>query len=913
VEANRRCDVVGAGLGRLTVRIVSRLRALWWNLARRDRVDAALDDEMRAYIDLLADEYERGGLSPAESRRAAFVATQGVEQVKESARDAWVGNAITVMSRELGYALRSLRRSPVFVTTAIVSLGIGIGGATAIFTVIEAAFLRPLPAVGDGDRLISAERLRVVTSELDEFSYLDYRDLRTRATTLDGVAAFDGTSLRLEAPSGTQSAMVSYVSDNFFDVLRVRPFAGRFIDASDGAGAGASPVVVLGFDLWQQRFGGDLRVIGTTVRLERHPFTVIGIAPKGFIGAMRLHEMELWVPFGAMMNLPSSDYFESRGWRWLRIVARLAPAATVEGAQRELSGIAAQLAQAYPVNTGRDIRVFAGAGMTEDERVDAIKVPRLLSSAVALLLLIACANVAGLALVRAAAKRRELATRLALGASRGSLVRQRFVEGTTLAVGSSALGALIARALVHSGTITNTAVGISNLDITIDARMLAVSIVVACITAILVSVAPALHVSRTQLSVLIKDGSGGAVGSRSPGQRLLVVAQVAIALVLISSASVIYGAAERALHADLGFEPRGLTDGWQSMWSSGYDSSRYESYYRELLARVKAEPGVVAAAWISAIPPQWSSFSSVYRRGEEPPPGTIAASESQLGTRVYVDAVSIGLFDVMRIPLIAGRDFTDRDDGRSPSVAIVSRRLANRLWPNESAVGKLIAWPSTRGPRRAPLEIVGVVGDVRRASLADESSMVMYVPYRQHPDFNHILVMRGPGNVAPSGSIVTRLAHSIDPTLRAASGDPILAHINAQMRTQRIASIWVGVFGAIAVLLAAIGLYGVVAQNVLRRTRELAVRAALGATPNALLALILGDGMRITAMGGIVGAAATLAGLKLLHKLFAVVDLVDARLVIVAGAALIGVMILASYLPARWAARMNPVDALRSD
>ena len=283
-------------------------------------------------------------------------------------------------------------------------MGLGIGGATAIFTAIEAAFLRPLPAVGDGDRLVSAERLRVVTSELDDFSYLDYRDVRAHAASLTGVAAYNGTPLVLRAPSGTAPAWVSYVSDNFFDVLHVRPIAGRLIDASDGVADGANRVVVLGFDLWQQRFGGDPNVVGSTVQLEHRPFTVIGIAPKGFIGAMRLHRMELWVPFGAMPDLPASDYFGARGFRWLRIVARLAPTATVASTQRELSGIATQLAREYPADNGRDIRVFAGAGMTADERVDAFRLPRLLSAAVALLLLIACANVAGLSLVRAASR-----------------------------------------------------------------------------------------------------------------------------------------------------------------------------------------------------------------------------------------------------------------------------------------------------------------------------------------------------------------------------------------------------------------------------------------------------------------------------------------------------------------------------
>lgn len=893
------------------MRFVTRLRSLWWNLAHREQVDAALDDEVRAYVELMAAEHERAGMSPADARRAALIATRGVDNVKEATRDAWMGNGIAVAARELRYALRSLRRSPAFAAIAIATLGIGIGGATAIFTAVEAVFLRPLSAVSEPERLISAERIEVATSVLDDFSYQDYRDLRAQATTLAGLAAYNGTSVMLKSNSGSARAWVSYVSDNFFDVLRVRPVAGRFIDASDGVAAGANPVVVLGFDLWQQRFGGDPGVIGSTVQLDLKRFTVIGVAPPKFIGAMRLHRMELWIPFGSLFA--TSDNFESRGWRWLRLVGRLAPAASVKDAQRELSGMAAQLASAYPVNKGRDIRVFAGAGMTADEREEAIRLPRLLTIAVSLLLLIACANVAGLQLVRAAAKRRELATRLALGASRAALVRQRFVEGGVLAVGAAVLGTLVAQALVRSASIANTVIGMSDLDVGINWRVLGASLAIACVTATLMSIAPALQVSRTRLGTLIRDGGGGAVGIRSRGQRLLVVVQVAASLVLLSAASTIYGAVQRLRHVDPGFDPRGVTYAYVRVASTGYDSVGIVNFYRELVTRARSEPGITGAALTSTnSPASWAPRYRVFRRGEELPPDRLAGPISEGDVRAYFSTVSPGWFDVMRIPLLTGRDFTEHDDDHAPPVAVISRRLAQQLWPNQSALGKSLAWPSSR-VRRPPLEIVGVVADTRHASLADPPAMVVYRPFAQTSGENRVLVLRGLGESAPTLLTAQRLVTRVSSHAEVDGGATLVEHIDDAMQAQRVATAWIGVFGVIALLLAAIGLYGVIAQTVLARTRELAVRAALGATPRGLLALVVGDGIRLAIAGVVVGAIVSLSGMQFLRKQVVSVELVDARVAALAVVALAVAMLAASYLPARWAARLNPIDALRSD
>jgi predicted permease len=897
------------------MRLRTLLRSLWWNIVHRDRVNRALDDEVRSYVDLLAAEYERNGMVPMVARRAALVDTGGVERVKDAARDAWIGATLATTTRELRYALRSLRRSPAFVAIAVVTLAIGIGGATAVFSVINASLLRPLPAVAEPDRLVSVERV-APDKTLDEFTYPDYLDARAQATTLTGLAAYDGTSMTLEDRAGSTRAWVSYVSDNFFSVLGVHAHLGRFISPSDMTSGGTHPVVVLGDDVWRTRFGSDPAAIGATLKLNGVVLTIIGVAPPGFIGAMKLHHMDLWMPLTLVPQIAQigeDDFLESRRGGWFRLVARLGPGRKVADAQRDLDVISMRLAAEYSENKGRGVRAFTGAGMLEDERIDASRMPRLLAMAVALLLLIACANVASLSLVRASAKRRELATRLALGASRASLVRHLSIEGAVLAACATALGILIAQALVRSASIVGTIGAVSPKDIHADARVLGVSIATTVLTAMLVSVFPGLQVSRTQVGLVMKDGTGGAV-RRSRGQRTLVVVQVAASLVLLASAAMIFSAFQRALTANLGFEPRGLTYGFVDVKSAGYDSTRTTAFYQEFLDRAHAEPSVAGAALTSILAPApWATTTQIFRRGEEPPPGERSAQDVVTPFRAYPEHVSPALFDVMRIPIVFGRAFTASDDERSTPVVIVSRRLANAMWPNTNPIGQFISWPSRTNVRRLPMQVVGVVGDTRHVSVTSPMSPVMYVPLAQHPTNNVVLVVRARGEPTQAVAGFRRIVGAIDPRVVPRGDGIILDRIDQQVRPHRTASAWIGVFGVVALLLAAIGLYGVVAQGVLQRTRELAVRSALGATPHSLLALVLREGMRLAASGAVVGAFAALLALRVLKNLFEGMASTDATAGVAAAVVLGAAMLAASYLPARRAARLNPVDALRCD
>jgi predicted permease len=891
-------------------RLVARLRSLWWNLARRDQVERALDDELRTYVDLLAADYVRAGMPPELARRAALVDAGGIEQVKEATRDAWVGNAFATGARELRYALRSLRRAPGFLAIAVATLAIGIGGATAVFTVIKASLLQPLPAAAEPERLVTVERVQQ-TRVIAEFSFPDYKDLNERTTALTGLAGFNGTSMALENATGSARAWISFVTDNFFTVLGVRPAVGRFFVPE----ASETEVIVLGHALWQKRFGGATSAIGSTVKLDGNVFTIVGVAPPGFIGGMTTNRMDAFIPFApggrSSIALGSIDLADRRD-SWLRLVGRLAPGKSVDDAQRELAALAGQLAAAYPTNQGRSVQVWRGTGMTTEERAEISRVPRLLAMAVALLLLIACGNVASLSLVRAASRRRELATRVALGASRAALVRQVALEGVVIAAGAGVLGVVIARLLVRSATLVRTVVSMSDLDLGMDMRVLAVALAAATLTAILVSLMPALQIFRLSPGAVLKDG-GGAVRRRTGGQRALVAAQVAASLVLLTAAAIVFSAFQRVLAAHDGFNPRGLTDAMLQVDKSLPDTARQIAFFHAVLARAESEPDVAGAAVASTVPPfQWSSRATVFRRGEEPPREALLGRELELGLRVSASRVSRRFFDVMKIPVVRGRAFTASDDARSEHVAIVTRRMAEALWPGRDPIGQYIAWPAVKGPARAPLRVVGVAEDTREVSLAGDPPLAMYVPFEQHPGTNLLLVLRGRSSAVTPASL-RRIVAAVNPDVTVLGGRTLLDRLEDEVRPQRTASAWIGVFGAIALLLSAIGLYGIVAQSVLQRTRELAVRSALGATPGGILVTVLGDGMRLAAIGGVVGLAGSVGAQRVLRSLFSGIEAGDIRPATLAAALIALAMLAATYVPARRASKLNPVDALRSD
>jgi len=892
----------------------ARMRSLWRRLIRRSRAEAALDNELHAYVELLAAEYEAQGLSPGAARRAALLEVGGIEQAKEATRDAWAGDMLATGIRELRYALRTLRRSPGFVGVAVVTLGLGIGGATAVFTIIKGSLLRPLPAVEAADRLVTVERQQAGQKDPD-FSYPDYRDLREGSTSLSGLAAYNGTSMALETDGGTTRAWVSYVSDNFFDVLGVSPAAGRFFPGVNGGDP--TEVVVLGYDLWQQRFGGSPRAIGAPIRLEGIVFTVIGVAPPGFIGAMAPYPMEAWIPFaqGSAVSPVLSRWvdLESRRNDWLRLVGRLVPGRDVAAAQADLAAVAARLEAVDPANRGRSVHVSGGAGMSAEERARLSRVPHLLASTVGLLLLIACGNVASLSLVRAAARRRELVTRLALGASRAALVRQVSFEGIVIAAGAGLLGVLSARLLVQSTTLVQTVIPMDGVDLRMDLRVLAIAVAASTLTAVIVALTPSLQILRVQPGAVLKDG-GTTLRRRSTGQRVLIVCQVAASLVLLSASALVFSSFQRVLHTHDRLDPHNLVDVRMEIDRSAVTAGRQHEILRSVLESAAANTEVSGAALATTIPPfEYGSRARVFRRGEEPTAAEFATSETNAGLRVHAPRVSGDFFAVMRIPMVRGRTFTMRDDTLSDPVAIVNQRLAQALWPASDPIGEYVAWPpSERGPRK-PVRIVGVAADTRDLSPTSEPTPTMYLPYTQDRGVNPLLLLRGRAEGPISETTIRRLIEAADPSLNLLSTRTLSDRIQDQVQPQRMASAWIGVFGVIALLLSCIGLYGVVAQDVLQRKREFAVRSTLGATARQIMTTVFGEGLKLAAIGGVAGSLGVLVVQRSLQSFFADVIPADLLAALAATILLTTAMLAAIWLPARRASRSDPSETLRHD
>ena len=891
------------------------LRALWANLVRRTDVETDLDDELRAYVDALAADYERAGLDPAAARRAAHVELGGVDTVKEATRDVWAGNAIAVLAREVRQTIRSLRRAPVYVAAVIATLAIAIGAATALYTIVKGSLLRPLPAVTEPERLVSIEPMRGSTP-LYDFSYPDYQDLRAGTPSLASVAAYDGTSMVYRAGTATGRTWVSWVTGDFFTVLGVHPAAGRLLEASDAAPGTTSLAVVISYAFWQSHFDGSRDVIGTRLTLDGYPLTIVGVTPPGFLGAMSLHGMEMWIPLTIMgavshFTLPLDSRSETVG----RLVGRLARGRTVEDARRELTVVAARLAATYPEDKGKTIAVYAGAGMTLEEREQATRLPRLLGGAVALLLLAACANVATLSLVRTAARRRELATRLALGASRRSLIGRLGLESALLAGAAAIVGVGIAWSLVRWSALVQLVVSMDAMDLTLDSRVLALAILISAAATVLVGIAPAFETWRASAITLLKDGAGAA-RRHSRAQRGLVVAQVAASLVLVASAAFVVAAVRQTLRNESGIDARGVATMFLTPHDAGFDAQGARGFYRDVLARVASDPAVANAAIASTVPPaRWAQQGRVFRRGEEPPVGTPLDQASSRAQRAYVDDVSPGFFDALGIPILVGRDFERGDDAGAPPVAIVSRSLARALWPDENPIGKLVVRARSSDTVRRALRVIGVVADVRYAGMAAESGPAMFVPYVQGTVAlgNLTLIARGRGGRALADSTFRRIVGEVAPTVAIRDADPLATQISGEFAPHRRMSGWLAAFGAITLLLAALGLYGVIAQDVLHRTRELAVRAAVGASPPELVGLVLRGGLRLTGLGALLGALGAVAVVRVLRSMFSGLGYLDPLALAGSIALLMVVSALAVLAPAIRIVRLDVARALRSD
>jgi putative ABC transport system permease protein len=872
---------------------LARLTSLVRNLTRRSRIERELDEELRATVDLLAAEKVRAGCDPDAARRAALVELGGIEPIKERVRAARSGATLDTLGQDIRYGVRLLRRYPLFALTAVLSLAVGIGANTAVFTIGNTLLRFSPAAVAEPDRVVDiGRRLEGLPIGFNPGSYPDYLDIRQRSTTLEHVYArtLFPRNMTLADSGGAEKVVAEVVTTNYFAMLGTRPAIGRLFNADESDRPGGSPIIVLSHRFWTRRFNADPAIVGRIVRLNQFPMTVVGVAPELFQGTT-IVAPDLWVPLGMTAT---AEQLGARRTGWVVMGARLARGATMTQAAAELDAIDRALREEYPgQDAARSYRVSSASPMAGNLPLAAAAV-LLLGAIATTILVIACANVAGLLLARASARRREMALRLAIGAGRWRLVRQLLTETVMLFALGSAAGVALARVMASMvmGLLPVLPIPV-RISIELDWRIVAFACGLSLVAALLSGLAPALHASRADVSAVLKTESPGASG-RSRLRHAFVIAQVACSLLLIVIGSLFVRALQQA----------GGSAG------SGFDSSGVEvasieaSISRELLERVRQLPAVQSVSMARYLPLASEGLGfGLFPGSQSGDPMAAVAGSGNI--------VAPGYFATLRIPLVAGRDFTEQDAPGAPDVAIVGEAAARRLWPGQSAIGQHLVLNGA-GRTGAVLQVVGVARDIRYRNLDFGDVPFVYLPMRQHDLTEMTLVVR-----SAAGNSVARLLRGIAAELSRDAAplsiQPLDEATAAGLAPQRILAFVSGTLGVIGVLLAAIGIYGVTALSVARRTREIAVRTALGAQRSAIVRLVLRQALSLTTIGIVGGLTLGAVAGQVLSILLIGVSPLDPLALTAAVALCVAVTLLACYMPVRRAMRIAASDALRSE
>ena len=812
--------------------------------------------------------------------------------------------------QDLRYGARAYLKAPAFTLAAAVALALGIGANATIFSFVNALLLRPVQGVREPGRLVAVYTSDYSSGLYGGSSVPDYLDFRDQSDAFEGLAAYEPaiSSLSAGGEDAPERGRGAYVSGNYFDVLGVGAAAGRVLQPQDDVTPGAHPLVVISHQLWRRRFNSDPAIVGRHVNLDGRPYAVVGVAAESFKG-LHLGEPapDFWLP---LVMMPES-VLKARGNRGRDIVGRLKPGATAEQAQAQLTGIAARLARAYPdTNLGtlekpdqpRPVTVAPLTLIGPRARENVRAVARLLLAVVGLVLLIACANVANLLLARAATRRREIAIRLALGASRPRLVRQLITESMALALLGGALGLFVAAWTADLLPGFFPAEDTALLDLSLDWRVLGFTAGVSLLTGLVFGLAPALQASRPDLLMALKDDAGGkSQGLRRFGLRnLLVVAQIALALLLLVGAGLFIRSLRNALSLDPGFDPNNLLLASLEIRGQQLSKEQGSALYDELLERVGGLPGVRAATYTRVTP----LGGGGQRRGTQIEGYQPRPKED---TEINTNVVGRDYFRTMGIGIVRGRGFDARDTEKSQPVVVVNEEFARRYFPNQDPIGKRLR-TSSRGPYQ---EIVGVARDAKYRDLREQTLPFIYIPLAQEYQRGMTLVVRTEGDPLAAAPAVRGLMQSLNKNLPLYNVTTMASHVRAALSAERMIAVLLGVFGGVALALASIGVYGVMAYSVAQRTREIGIRVALGASRKDIIGLIVGQGMALVLLGGAAGLALSFALTRLLAGLLFGVSASDPATYAGVTTLLAGVALLACYLPARRATKVDPMVALR--
>ncbi|MGH9346292.1 MAG: ABC transporter permease [Vicinamibacterales bacterium] len=805
--------------------------------------------------------------------------------------------------QDVRYAARALARSPGFTAAALLTLAIGAGANATVFSFVNALLLRPAPVVADPSSLYSVFTSDFSSGPYGATSYPDFLSLQAEASSFSDLAAFAETAAVVRAGEATERVGAMAVSGELFEVLGIRPTIGRLVERSDAA-PNAPPVAVVGHGLWQRLFGGDPAVVGAVVTVNGLPATVVGVAPPRFDGLNLGRLVELWTPLVGRAGGPAE-----RGSRGLSIVGRLRDGRPSAAAQVEMDGIAASLARAYPeTNMGtlrgpkrpRPMTLVRHSRLHPSFRGTVAMLGAVLMSAVGLVLLVACANVASLLLSRAAARSREIAIKLALGASRGRLLRQLLTESLLLGVAGGALGALFS---LWTADVLPSFVPADQarlLDAHVDGRVLAFTALLSVVAGLLFGLAPALQAIRPGAQAVLKsDGSRSSDARAGVMRGALVLVQVALTFVLLVNSGLLVQSLSNALRGDLGFGTRDAVIASIDIPEAALDPAQGAIQLQRALDRVRALPGIETASLARTLPLAGSGRRGFRMEGYEPRPGE--------DTELNINVVEPQYFDTMRMPILEGRAFDRRDTGRSPGVAVVNDVLAERYFGGR-ALGRRM-----QDARGTDLEIVGVVRTAKHRSVQEPALPVVFYPLSQQYTPRLTLVARTAGDAAAYAGSVRRAVQETHPSLAVFRVMTLAAHLSEALGGERLTATLVSAAGALALALAVVGVYGVIAYGVVRRRREIGVRVALGARPFDVVRLIVAEGLRVTLGGIIAGTVAALGATRLVASLLYGVSPWDAGAFAGAAALLAVVALLAAWAPAQRAVRLDPVAALRQE
>jgi len=884
------------------------LRSFASVLFHRSQVESEMDEELRAHIEDRTNDLERSGIPRAEAERLARLEFGGYAKFKEECHEALGTHFVETLVQDVWYGLRMLRKSPGFTAVVVLTLAFGIGANATIFSFINELLLRPPSGVAEPNRLISIWN-RLPDGNVMQFSYPDYQFYRDHNQVFSNLIAFSSDPERASWTENDQSSVifVHIVTANYFSTLGVNPLMGRAFLPNEDAHPGSDSILILSYKFWRDRLGGAPDILGKTLTLNNHAFTVVGITPRNFANLRPEFETDAWAPISMQQELsPGMDLLSDRHGYWIFAVGRLKPGVTGAQAQANLNVVANLLDRknADPDRKGWGVVVFPNSGIDPGGRVYIVTFSALLMVLVGLVLLIACANAASLLLARASSRWREMTIRAALGAGRSRILRMVLTESVLVSLIAGGLGIWLS---IWSGRLIlmlkPSMLSFLNFDLPLDWRVIWFTVLISILTGTIFGLAPAMHCSKVDVAERLKTESMGSQ-QKSRFRDSLVVVQVAVCLVLVIGASLCVRSLLNARSIDPGFAVQNRLVFDFDLRTLGYTDAQDRAFYSQLVDRVRALPGVRSASVTNYLP---LGFESIGQRVQ------IEGRSPEASKWLGAGAMSVGpdYFETMGIPLLLGREFTEADNENSLSVVIVNQEFVRRYFPGEDAIGKRISTKKDANQNPIWSEVVGVVKTGKYGSLRESPQPFLYHPFSQGFDPRATLVVESSGDTRLQIPAVRQVIQSLDPAVLILDSQTMNDYMTLPLFFARITGVLLGVFGGLALALAMVGLYGVIAYSVAQRTREVGIRVALGANRATVLLLVIGQGLKLTLIGAAIGLVAAFVVTRLIQSLLFGISATDPVSFAAATLLLVAIACFACYLPARSAARVDPMIALR--